>query len=214
MCFCGVYILHPTAQCTGTPTHRHLSKHCPEVPAHRHSELGKQPQKVPAHSTQAHIVPSHCVPAHQHITPSSHPKNYKKDTSAPYHNHLRHPMQSTFCYKMFLHLPIKTPYPRKINYMFKLLLSLVHKKREKIIFILFVLLGIMSTLIFISLVLILIPILISGEGGIALWPLLISAFIALVVILMTIALYLFSNHPKTSKDNHRFLSHNPGHSLD
>ena len=60
-------------------------------------------------------------------------------------------MQSTFCYKMFLHLPIKTPYPRKINYMFKLLLSLVHKKREKIIFILFVLLGIMSTLIFISL---------------------------------------------------------------
>ena len=59
----------------------------------------------------------------------------------------------------------------------------------------------MSTLIFISLVLILIPILISGEGGIALWLLLISAFIALVVILMTIALYLFSNHPKTSKDN-------------
>ena len=56
--------------------------------------------------------------------------------------------------------------------MFKLLLSLVHKKREKIIFILFVLLGIMSTLIFISLVLILIPILISGEGGIALWLLL------------------------------------------
>ena len=109
MCFCGVYILHPTAQCTGTPTHRHLSKHCPEVPAHRHSELGKQPQKVPAHSTQAHIVPSHCVPVHQHITPSSHPKNYKKDTSAHYHNHLRHPMQSTFCYKMFLHLPIKTP---------------------------------------------------------------------------------------------------------
>ena len=51
----------------------------------------------------------------------------------------------------------------------------------------------MSTLIFISLVLILIPILISGEGGIALWLLLISAFIALVVILMTIALYLFSN---------------------
>ena len=74
--------------------------------------------------------------------------------------------------------------------MFKLLLSLVHKKREKIIFILFVLLGIMSTLIFISLVLILIPILISGEGGIALWLLLISAFIALVVILMTIALKL------------------------
>jgi len=106
---------------------------------------------------------------------------------------------------MFLHLPIKTPYSRKINYMFKLLLSLVHKKREKIIFILFVLLGIMSTLIFISLVLILIPILISGEGGIALWLLLISAFIALVVILMTIALYLFSNHPKTSKDNHRSL---------
>ena len=83
--------------------------------------------------------------------------------------------------------------------MFKLLLSLVHKKREKIIFILFVLLGIMSTLIFISLVLILIPILISGEGGIALWLLLISAFIALVVILMTIALYLFSNHPKNVK---------------
>ena len=48
----------------------------------------------------------------------------------------------------------------------------------------------MSTLIFISLVLILIPILISGEGGIALWLLLISAFIALVVILMTIALKL------------------------
>ena len=63
----------------------------------------------------------------------------------------------------------------------------------------------MSTLIFISLVLILIPILISGEGGIALWLLLISAFIALVVILITIALYLFSNHPKTSKDNHRSL---------
>ena len=97
--------------------------------------------------------------------------------------------------------------------MFKLLLSLVHKKREKIIFILFVLLGIMSTLIFISLVLILIPILISGEGGIALWLLLISAFIALVVILMTIALYLFSNHPNTSKDNPRFISNNPGNSL-
>ena len=127
MCFCGVYILHPTAQCAGTPTHRHLSKHCPEVPAHRHSELGKQPQKLPAHSTQAHIVPNHCVPAHHQNTTSSHPKNYKKDTSAHYHNHLRHPMQSTFCYKMFLHLPIKTPYPRKINYMFKLLLSLVHR---------------------------------------------------------------------------------------
>ena len=78
VCFCGVYILHPTAQCTGTPTHRHLNKHCPEVPAHRHSELGKQPQKVPAHSTQAHIVPSHCVPVHQHITPSSHPKTHHR----------------------------------------------------------------------------------------------------------------------------------------
>ena len=85
--------------------------------------------------------------------------------------------------------------------MFKLLLSLVHKKREKIIFILFVLLGIMSTLIFISLVLILIPILISGEGGIALWLLLISAFIALVVILMTIALYLFSNEAYSASSN-------------
>ena len=78
VCFCGVYILHPTAQCTGTPTHRHLSKHCPEVPAHRHSELGKQPQKVPAHSTQAHIVPSHCVPVHRHITPSSYPKTHHR----------------------------------------------------------------------------------------------------------------------------------------
>lgn len=78
VCFCSVYILHPTAQCTGTPTHRHLSKHCPEVPAHRHSEPGKQPQKVPAHSTQAHIVPSHCVPVHQHITPSSHPKTHHR----------------------------------------------------------------------------------------------------------------------------------------
>ena len=56
MCFCGVYILHPTAQCTGTPTHRHLSKHCPEVPAHRHSELGKQPQKVPAHTVLKHTL--------------------------------------------------------------------------------------------------------------------------------------------------------------
>ena len=82
VCFCGVYILHPTAQCTGTPTYRHLSKHCPEVPAHRHSELGKQPQKVPAHSTQAHIVPNHCVPVHQHITPSSHPKTHQTNQSA------------------------------------------------------------------------------------------------------------------------------------